>query len=147
MPWRSYSSSPGRGKTFLFSTLSRQALGPTQPHIQWVPRALAQGVKRTGCEADHRPPTGSEVKKTWSQIGSYTLVITIHTKRDEPDLFIGKQRTISEATRLETNNPSWIRTHLLRIDRINLHWCFPSKTKLTNELSRAGSISKKLVVA
>jgi hypothetical protein len=57
---RDQSSSPGRGKNFLYSTASGPALGPTQPSIQWVP-----GVKRPGREADHSPPTNAEVKKTW----------------------------------------------------------------------------------
>jgi hypothetical protein len=35
--------------TFLFRT----ALGPTQPPIQWVRRALSLGVKRPRREADH----------------------------------------------------------------------------------------------
>jgi hypothetical protein len=47
----------------IFSTLSIQALGPTQPLIQWVPGALSPGVKRPGREADHSPPTSAEVKK------------------------------------------------------------------------------------
>jgi hypothetical protein len=38
---------------------SRPALGSTQIPIQWVP-----GLKRPWCEADHSPPTSSEVKKT-----------------------------------------------------------------------------------
>jgi hypothetical protein len=42
---------PGRCKIFLFSTASRPDLGPTQPPIQWEPRALSRGVKRQGCEA------------------------------------------------------------------------------------------------
>jgi len=37
------------------------ALGPTQPPIQWVPRALSLGVKRPGREADHSPPSSAEV--------------------------------------------------------------------------------------
>jgi hypothetical protein len=61
---RGRSSSPGKGKTCLFSTSSRPVLGPTQPPIQWVPGALSQGVKRPGREADHSP-TSAEVKKTW----------------------------------------------------------------------------------
>jgi hypothetical protein len=50
-------SSPGRSKIFLFFTASRPALGPTQPHIQWVPGALSPGQ-----EADHSPPSSAEVK-------------------------------------------------------------------------------------
>jgi hypothetical protein len=51
------SSSPGRIKKFLFSKLSRPALGSTQPPIP--------GVKRPGREADHSPVTSAEVKKMW----------------------------------------------------------------------------------
>jgi hypothetical protein len=49
----------------IFSTLSRPALEPTQPSIQWVLGALSLGVKRPGHEADHSPPTSAEVKKMW----------------------------------------------------------------------------------
>jgi hypothetical protein len=44
------------GKISLFTIASTPALGPTEPHIQWVP-----GVKRSGSEADHSPST-DEVK-------------------------------------------------------------------------------------
>jgi hypothetical protein len=37
---------------FIFTTASRLSLGPTQPHIQWVPGALSLGVKRPGREAE-----------------------------------------------------------------------------------------------
>jgi hypothetical protein len=63
---RSWSSSPDKVKNFLFSMSSRPALGPTQPPIQWVPRALSLGVKRPGSEADHSPPASAEVKKMWT---------------------------------------------------------------------------------
>jgi hypothetical protein len=49
-----------------FTTASRPALGPTQPHIQWVKEALSLRVKRSGREADHSPPSSVEVKNAWS---------------------------------------------------------------------------------
>jgi hypothetical protein len=48
---------------FFFTTVSRTALGPTQPPIQWVPGALSLGVKQLGCEADHSPPSSAKVKE------------------------------------------------------------------------------------
>jgi hypothetical protein len=51
---------------FFFTTVSRTALGPTQPPIQWVPGALFLGVKRPVREADHSPPPSAEVKNAWS---------------------------------------------------------------------------------
>jgi hypothetical protein len=48
---------------FLFDTVSRPALGPTQPPIEWVLRALSLGVKRPGREANHSPPSSAEVKE------------------------------------------------------------------------------------
>jgi hypothetical protein len=39
--------------------LTRQALGPTQPPIQWVPGALFLGVKRQEREAVHSPPSSA----------------------------------------------------------------------------------------
>jgi hypothetical protein len=48
---------------FLFITASRTALGPTQPPIQWVPGALSLRVKRPGREADHSPPSSTEVEE------------------------------------------------------------------------------------
>jgi hypothetical protein len=47
---------------FLFITASRTALGPTKPPIQWISRALSLGVKQSGREADHSPPSSAEVK-------------------------------------------------------------------------------------
>jgi hypothetical protein len=51
---------------FLFTTVSRTVLGPTQPPIQQVPGALSLGVKRPGREADLSPPSSAEVKNAWS---------------------------------------------------------------------------------
>jgi hypothetical protein len=50
---------------FLFTTVSRTALGPTQPPIQWVLGALSLGVKRPGREADLSPPSSAKVN-AWS---------------------------------------------------------------------------------
>jgi hypothetical protein len=36
--------------SLFISTWSRMTLGSTQPHIQWVPRAISPGVKRPGRE-------------------------------------------------------------------------------------------------
>jgi hypothetical protein len=53
-------------RIFLFTTVSRTALGPTQPPIQRVPGTVSLGVKRPGREADHTPPSSAEVKNAWS---------------------------------------------------------------------------------
>jgi hypothetical protein len=47
---------------FLFATVYRPALEPTQPPIQWVPGALSLGVKRPGRESDHSPLSSAEAK-------------------------------------------------------------------------------------
>jgi hypothetical protein len=49
--------------TFLFTTLSRMALGPTQLHIQWVWGALSLGLKWPGCESDHSLPPSAKAKE------------------------------------------------------------------------------------
>jgi hypothetical protein len=52
---------------FLFSAVSRPALGPIQPPIQWYWRLFPQGLplgKEEGCEADHSSPS-AEVNKAW----------------------------------------------------------------------------------
>jgi hypothetical protein len=52
-------------RSSIFSTLSKPALGSTQPFIQWVPRAPSLGLKRQRREADHSSPTSVEDKKMW----------------------------------------------------------------------------------
>jgi hypothetical protein len=46
--------------------MSRLALGPTQPPIQWLPASLCPRVKQTGHKAEHSPPSCASVKKEWS---------------------------------------------------------------------------------
>jgi hypothetical protein len=62
---RGRSLSHGRVKKFLRSTSSRQAPGPTQLPIQWVPWVISPRVNHPGRQADHLPSTSTEVKKTW----------------------------------------------------------------------------------
>jgi hypothetical protein len=50
-----------RQEIFLYSTASRPALGSIKPSIQWVLRALYQGLKQPGREADHSSPFSAEV--------------------------------------------------------------------------------------
>jgi hypothetical protein len=46
--------------------LSKPALEPTQPPIQWVPGDFSLGVRRPGRAVDHSPPNSAEVKKCGS---------------------------------------------------------------------------------
>jgi hypothetical protein len=45
---------PVGARNFSHTTATRSALGPTQPPIQWIPRALSP--RR---EADHSPPSNA----------------------------------------------------------------------------------------
>jgi hypothetical protein len=54
---------PAGLEIFIFTTVSRTALGPTQPPIQWVLGAISLRVKRPDREADHSPPSSAEVKE------------------------------------------------------------------------------------
>jgi hypothetical protein len=47
---------------FLFSSVSRPVLGPTQAPIQWGLGTLSAGLKQPGHEAEHSPPSTTKVK-------------------------------------------------------------------------------------
>jgi hypothetical protein len=51
---------------FLFTTLSRSALGPTQPPIQRVLGALFPGVRGLELDACHTLPSSAEVRNELS---------------------------------------------------------------------------------
>jgi hypothetical protein len=48
----------------------------TARKYNWVPGALSRGVKRPGREADHSPPSSTEVSNAWSYTS--TLPIRLH---------------------------------------------------------------------
>lgn len=49
---------------------ARPGSDPTQFPIQWVPQSLSPGVKRSGREADCKPPYNAAVKNVWIGISS-----------------------------------------------------------------------------
>jgi hypothetical protein len=56
-------------------TVSRPALGPTQPHVQRLPGALSSTVNRPVREANHLPPSDAEVKNAWSYTSTPRILI------------------------------------------------------------------------
>jgi len=54
------------GYFFLFPTVFRLALGPTQPSTQWAPGALTPEEKCPGREADRSLPSSTEITNAWS---------------------------------------------------------------------------------
>jgi hypothetical protein len=57
-----------RRKDFFFhqASVSRPALGPTQPTVQWVPGVLSPGGKaRPGRDADNPRPSSAEVENEY----------------------------------------------------------------------------------
>jgi hypothetical protein len=52
-------------RKLVFSTMSRQPLGSTQPHIQCMQGTFSPNVKWLGCEANHSPPSTADIKNAW----------------------------------------------------------------------------------
>jgi hypothetical protein len=62
--------SPSRVKNFLFSMLSRPAIGHIQSSIQWLLGSRFPGVKWPERKADDSHPTIAKIKKTWIYIST-----------------------------------------------------------------------------
>jgi len=54
--------------------MSRLALWPTQPPIQWVLQDLSLGVKQAEREADHSIPSGADVTNAWSYMSTHPYI-------------------------------------------------------------------------
>jgi hypothetical protein len=53
---------PAGQRIFHVTSVSRLALGPTQPLVQWLPGVLSPGIKaRPKRDADHSPLPSAEV--------------------------------------------------------------------------------------
>jgi len=69
----------GRDKRrFLASTVSRPALGHSQPPTHWLPKELLPEIKQKYRQTDHLPPSSEEVKNEW------TYALTAHTGTSLP---------------------------------------------------------------
>jgi hypothetical protein len=62
-------SFPVGAKIFLFFTMKRLDMGPTQPLIHWIP-----GL---GHEADHQPPSSAWIKDAWSYTSTPPYVFLV----------------------------------------------------------------------
>jgi hypothetical protein len=93
---------------FLFTTVSRPALGPTQPPISWLQGTISLGVKRPVSAADHSPPSSAEVKNAWSytSIPQYVIVVWCLVKHRDNFTFtlqvIGTSHIIRKVLQSET---------------------------------------------
>jgi hypothetical protein len=85
-------SIPGKGNydIFILGTASRPVLGPTQLPIQWISGALSMGVKRSGREADHSPPSGAEVNNAWSYSSTpqYSFMAQCSVRKAQVQLYL-----------------------------------------------------------
>ena len=73
-----------------FPHLSRPALGPTQPPVQWVP-GLSGGKERPGRDADPSPPSSAVVNKEYSYTSTSPMGRTACT---EPQCLYKVQFTV-----------------------------------------------------
>jgi hypothetical protein len=106
MGWMIEGSNPRQGLgIFLFTTVSRPSMEPTQPPIRWVPGVLSLGGKRPEREADHSPPSSTEVKNLWSYTFTlqYTFMVWFSVKAQDNFTF-----TFRKNHRLSNYNPMYL---------------------------------------
>jgi hypothetical protein len=60
--WTTGLRSPAKAKDFPLASVSRPALRPTQPPVQWVPAVLSQSKARSERDGDQSPSSNAEVK-------------------------------------------------------------------------------------
>jgi hypothetical protein len=70
-----FESQHGKEFFFLFYKTTRPALGPTQPHIQWLPEFFVE-VKLLSREPDHSLTASGVVENKWSYTS--TLLTLLH---------------------------------------------------------------------
>jgi len=93
-PWQG-----GRRDIVLFATLSKPAVGPTQPPLQLVPGG--SGVKRPRSESDHTPTSSAKTNDEWSYTSTPQYVFMawcLVTHRDNFNLFYLYNRSGFQAT-------------------------------------------------
>jgi hypothetical protein len=60
--WMAEAQFPAGSDIFLFATVSRQAVGPTVPTVQWVSGNDSPGITRPERDTDHSYPSSANVK-------------------------------------------------------------------------------------
>jgi hypothetical protein len=65
---------PIGARIFLLAIMSRLALEPTQPPIQWIQGALCPIVKQLSHETDNSPASSAEVKTVWSSTSTHPRI-------------------------------------------------------------------------
>jgi hypothetical protein len=147
---RRFESRQGLG-IFLFTTASRPVLGPTQPRIQWIPRALSLGVKRLGGEANNWPPSSVEFNNAWSYTSTpqYAFLAWWSVKAQGQllyDLYRCRDIPVSIVTMLQVgagnfsphhrDHVGWFRAHLVSYPK-GIGGCFPGVKRTGRETNHS----------
>jgi hypothetical protein len=80
---------------FVFTAMSRPALGPIQPPIQWVLGTLSPGIKQLGQAADYSPPYSAEVENAWRDTSTPPCFILVWCLIKHKDNFMFSVRILT----------------------------------------------------